>query len=366
MKMARILGWALAALVTGRAWAASSTGITVSPASVTFSYQVGSATLPASSKVTVTLPTGTPSSTVVVAQASSAPAWLVVTPASGYSPLALTLTANPTGLPPGTYPGSIAISTVPATMSLTIPVNLMVSNPPSSLVVISPSPNYTPATSSTNGTLTFSYTTGAAWPAYPATDPTTSSEIDVASNGGTIPFTVTAACRIRCRNRQLFHLGSRGAAGLDAFGADHQRRSAFGFLRADHGTAGRDHRAGLAARQLWRHHHHRSDHFRQRVVYRVGEPGGFGRPALADFHLSGDDRARSVGQPIDHHQRAEFLRHFGGDHRTASRGSLRPRWHARRHAHAVGRYPTEPASAGGHHPVRLPPYYKTPQPCACS
>jgi uncharacterized protein (TIGR03437 family) len=192
MKMARILGWALAALVTGRAWAASSTGITVSPASVTFSYQVGSATLPASSKVTVTLPTGTPNSTVVVAQASSAPAWLVVTPASGYSPLALTLTANPTGLPPGTYPGSIAISTVPATMSLTIPVNLMVSNPPSSLVVISPSANYTAATSSTNGTLTFSYTTGAAWPAYPATDPTTSSEIDVASNGGTIPFTVTA------------------------------------------------------------------------------------------------------------------------------------------------------------------------------
>jgi hypothetical protein len=46
MKMARILGWALAALVAGRGWAASSTGITVSPASVTFSYQVGSATLP--------------------------------------------------------------------------------------------------------------------------------------------------------------------------------------------------------------------------------------------------------------------------------------------------------------------------------
>jgi hypothetical protein len=67
---------------------------------VTFSYQVGSATLPASSKVTVTLPTGTASSTVVVAESSS-PAWLVVTPASGYSPLALTLTANPTGLPPG-------------------------------------------------------------------------------------------------------------------------------------------------------------------------------------------------------------------------------------------------------------------------
>ncbi len=193
MKMARILGWALAALVAGSAWAASSTGITVSPASVTFSYQVGSATLPASTKMTVTLPTGTASSTVVLAQASSTPAWLVVTPASGYSPLALTLTANPTGLAPGSYPGSIAISTFPASLSLTIPVTLMVSNPPSSLVLISPSANYTPATSSSNGTLTFAYTTGAPWPAFPATSAATSSEIDVASNGGTIPFTVTVA-----------------------------------------------------------------------------------------------------------------------------------------------------------------------------
>lgn len=193
MKMARTLGWALAAFVAGSAWAASSTGITVSPTSVSFSYQVGNATLPASSKVTVTLPTGTASSTVVLAQAASNPAWLVVTPASGYSPLALTVTANPTGLAPGSYPGSIAISTSPATMSLTIPVTLMVSNPPSSLVLSSPSANFTPATSSSNSTLTFAYTTGGAWPAFPATNPATSSEIDVASNGGTIPFTVTAA-----------------------------------------------------------------------------------------------------------------------------------------------------------------------------
>ena len=191
--MVRIIVWALAAVVADSAWAASSTSITVSPASVTFSYQVGSSTLPTSTKVTVTLPTGTPASTVIVAQQSSAPAWLVVTPSSGYSPLALTVTANPTGLPPGTYPGSIGISTTPATMTLTIPVTLTVSNPPSSLVVISPSANYTAATSSANATLSFSYTTGAAWPAFPSTDPTTSSEIDVASNGGTIPFTVTAA-----------------------------------------------------------------------------------------------------------------------------------------------------------------------------
>jgi uncharacterized protein (TIGR03437 family) len=193
MKSVRIFVAALAALVASGAWAASSTSITVSPTSVTFTYQVGSATMPASGKVTVTLPSGSASSTVLDAQVNSAPAWLTVTPASGYSPLNLTLTANPTGLPPGNYPATIAISTVPATMTLTIPVTLVVSNPPSSLVVISPSPNYTSATSTTNGTLAFAYTTGSPWPAYPASDPTTASELDVASNGGTIPFTVTAA-----------------------------------------------------------------------------------------------------------------------------------------------------------------------------
>jgi uncharacterized protein (TIGR03437 family) len=193
MKMARISVCALAAFVAGGAWAVSSTGITVAPASVTFSYQVGSATLPATSKVIVTLPAGTASSTVVWAQPSSNPAWLVVTPDAGYSPLTLTVTANPTGLAPGAWPGTISISTVPATASLTIPVTLLVSNPPSSLEVISPSANYTAPTSSTNGSLLFAFTTGGVWPALPASDVTTSSEVDVASNGGTIPFTVTAA-----------------------------------------------------------------------------------------------------------------------------------------------------------------------------
>jgi len=191
MRMAHEIVWALAAVFAGSASAASSAGITVSPTAVNFTYQVGTATLPASSKITVTLPAGTAGSTVLLALASSSPAWLVVTPASGYSPLALTVTANPTGLAPGSYPGSIAISTSPAGLSLTIPVTLMVSNPPSSLVVSSPSANFTSATSSSSDSLAFAYTTGAAWPAFPAADPTTASEIDVASNGGTIPFTVT-------------------------------------------------------------------------------------------------------------------------------------------------------------------------------
>jgi uncharacterized protein (TIGR03437 family) len=192
MKMACTFACLLAVLSAGSSWAASSTGITVSPTSVSFSYQVGNVSPPAASKVTVTLPTGTASSTVVLAESGSSPAWLVVTPASGYSPLALTLTANPTGLAPGSYPGSIAISTLPATVSLTIRVTLMVSNPPSSPVLTSPSANFTPATSSSSSTLTFAYTTGAPWPAFPATNAATSSELDVASNGGTIPFTVTA------------------------------------------------------------------------------------------------------------------------------------------------------------------------------
>ena len=45
---------------------------------------------------------------------SSPQGWLTVTPDSGHSPLALTVTVNPTSLTPGSYSGTITINTVPA------------------------------------------------------------------------------------------------------------------------------------------------------------------------------------------------------------------------------------------------------------
>src|ERR1035438_9166172 len=80
---------------------------TASVASFSFTYQVGSTTLPAAGKLTATLPKSTPTGYTVTATAVSVPmGWLTVTPASGASPLALTVTVNPTGLSPQSYSGT--------------------------------------------------------------------------------------------------------------------------------------------------------------------------------------------------------------------------------------------------------------------
>lgn len=167
---------------------ARAAGPTASPASLSFSYQVNSTTFPTAGKVTVTLPSGTSSSTVMAVTAVSNPqGWMAVTPSSGHSPLALAVTVNPTGLAPGSYAGSISVDTVPSSGPVVVPVTLSVSNPPSTLMLSSPSANYAVASGSSPASLSFTYTTGGA-----ATTPV-SSELDVASSGDIIPFNVTAA-----------------------------------------------------------------------------------------------------------------------------------------------------------------------------
>lgn len=165
-----------------------SLGPTVTPASLSFNYQVNSTTLPAAAKLTATLPASISSLAMTVTVTSSPQGWLTVTPNSGHSPLALTVTVNPTSLTPGSYTGTIAINTTPAGSNpAVVGVTLAISNPPSTLMVTSPSANYNPpGTGSSSPTLTFSYTTGTSAPS-PA-----SSELDVASNGDIIPFNVTA------------------------------------------------------------------------------------------------------------------------------------------------------------------------------
>lgn len=89
---------------------------TASPTSFSFTYQVGSSTLPVASKLTATLPKSTATGyTLAASTANVSPpeGWLTVTPRSGASPLALTVTVNPTGLSPGSYTGYIALGTTP-------------------------------------------------------------------------------------------------------------------------------------------------------------------------------------------------------------------------------------------------------------
>jgi uncharacterized protein (TIGR03437 family) len=177
----------LVSMVLG-AWSAYGTGPSATPASLSFSYQINSATLPAAVKVTATLPASIGSLPMAVTYTSTPVGWLTVTPDSGYTPLTLSVMVNPTGMAPGSYVGTITIDTVPASSNpAVVSANLLISNPPSTLLVTSSSSNYTPPASGSNSpTLTFTYTTGAA-AASPA-----SSELDVSSNGGIIPFNVTA------------------------------------------------------------------------------------------------------------------------------------------------------------------------------
>jgi hypothetical protein len=179
--------------------AAQSGGPTVSPTSLNFTYQVNSTTFPAAAKLTATLPAATNSLAITVAVASSPQGWLTVTPDSGHSPLAMTVTVNPTSLTPGSYTGTITINTSPAGSNpAVVAVTLSISNPPSTLLVTSGSANYTPPSSGAAApTLTFTYTTGSAGPS-PA-----SSQLDVASNGDIIPFNVTASAP-----------GAKGASGV--------------------------------------------------------------------------------------------------------------------------------------------------------
>ncbi len=183
-----VVGLVALALSTGVAEAQSS-GPTTSPSTLSFSYQVNSTTYPAVAKLTATLPAASSTLSMSVTVASAPQGWLTVTPDTGHSPLAMTVTVNPTGLTPGSYGGTITINTVPSSGNpAVVPVTLLISNPPSTLVVTSPSSNYSaPASGSSLPTLTFSYTTGTT-----ATSPA-SAELDVASTGDIIPFNVTAS-----------------------------------------------------------------------------------------------------------------------------------------------------------------------------
>jgi uncharacterized protein (TIGR03437 family) len=168
---------------------AQSSGPTVSPTSLSFTYQVNSRAFPAAAKLTATLPAATSTLPITVTAASAPQGWLTVTPDLGRSPLAMTVTVNPTSLTPGSYSGTITINTVPpGSNPAVVAVTLSISNPPSTLLVTSDEPNYTPAASgSASPTLTFTYTTGAL-----GTSPG-SSKLEVASNGDIIPFNVTAS-----------------------------------------------------------------------------------------------------------------------------------------------------------------------------
>ena len=102
---------------------ASATSITVSPNSLTFNSQTG-VTAPAAQTVTVGA-TGASSSFTTSVQATGG-SWLSATSSGGTTPATLSVSANPAGLAPGTYPGTITVTG--SSSSQTVNVTLSISS----------------------------------------------------------------------------------------------------------------------------------------------------------------------------------------------------------------------------------------------
>jgi len=113
-----------------------------SPASLSFADQIGQAQ-PPSQGVTVSSNSG-PTNYTISTQTNSGQPWLNVSTSSGTTPGNFVVSVNSAGLTPGTYDGSVKVTSTGSPQ--TIPVRLVVSN--SALLVVSP------------GSLTFSAAQG--------------------------------------------------------------------------------------------------------------------------------------------------------------------------------------------------------------
>src|SRR5260221_4183914 len=150
--------------------------LTTRVAALTFQYQIGSATLPAAQTVQIVSAPAGATFTVAVTGFPFNAAWLLVSASSGKAPLPLKVQVNPTGLPSGSYTGTITVTglTGAPPPSKTITVTLLVANAPATLVV-------SPAA------LSFTYTVGG-----PIPDPSLAGIFVLSSNGSPLSATVTA------------------------------------------------------------------------------------------------------------------------------------------------------------------------------
>jgi uncharacterized protein (TIGR03437 family) len=158
------------------AWPATN-GITLSPTAMTIDYQIGAATLPAAQTLSVqTTPVGLNFSVTISGSPFNA-AWLLVSANTGTSPATLKVEVNPTGLPPGNYSGTLAITAVSGstTYTQTATVTLQVA---SAAAAISANP----------ASLAFTYVTGT-----PVASPSLTSAFVLSSNGSAMPATLSVS-----------------------------------------------------------------------------------------------------------------------------------------------------------------------------
>jgi len=100
--------------------------LTVTPASLSFAYQSGAAPAPAAVQVSGSSSAETFAVSVTTQSGGN---WLAVTPAAASTPMALSVSVNPSGLSGGTYNGTVTISRGNET-PLAVAVGLTVTTPP--------------------------------------------------------------------------------------------------------------------------------------------------------------------------------------------------------------------------------------------
>jgi hypothetical protein len=160
--------------VTLTVTAAALPTLSVSPASLAYTYQIGGSTPPAQ---TVAL---TSTGSAVSYTTATSATWLSVTPASGTTPGNLSVSVNPSGLAAGSYTGNVTMTSAAASNNpKTVPVTLTVTAASA------------PTLSATPLNLSFSYQSGGATPAAQTVNLTSSSTLGytVAASPGWLSVT---------------------------------------------------------------------------------------------------------------------------------------------------------------------------------
>jgi Viral BACON domain len=149
--------------------------LTVSPAAMTFSYTIGSTTLPNAQTLQVQSSPSGLNFTVATSGSPFNAAWLLVSASSGKAAASLKVQVNPTGLPAGAYGGTITVTAVSGTATLTqnVIVTLKVLSAPSTVTA-------------TPTSLNFTYVTGS-----PVPSTSLSSAFVLSSSGGPLSATVS-------------------------------------------------------------------------------------------------------------------------------------------------------------------------------
>ena len=148
--------------------------IAVSPASLTYNFQIGGSA-PAAQNIALSS-----SGTAVSYTTATSATWLTATPASGSTPATVSVSVNPSGLAAGTYNGNVTLTSAGASNSpKTVPVTLNVTAATANNLTATPL------------SLSFNYQSGGATPAAQTVNLTSSSAMSysVATSGGWLSAT---------------------------------------------------------------------------------------------------------------------------------------------------------------------------------